>query len=186
MKKSQYIRNTRQGLAQYYRARTNQTTGDRERMPVITDMISRYYATHAVNPTIAQRTVNAAMLIGFTTVARVSECVQTPNTTHLLTSKRLVLETNDGKFLPVYQAHMHLNAKVRAVTLHIKSKKNDQVGNGFRYYFTRALPGETYCIVQTLWEYSLQARPAHRRSLSYVPNLDGTLKPPYFAQDCEG
>ena len=63
MNKSQYIRNTKQGLAKYYRAHTNQTTGDRERMPVTANMISKYYAPQAANPTIAQRAVNAAMLI---------------------------------------------------------------------------------------------------------------------------
>jgi hypothetical protein len=39
MNKSHDIRNTKQGLAQYYRAYTNQTDGDRERMPVTADMI---------------------------------------------------------------------------------------------------------------------------------------------------
>jgi hypothetical protein len=78
MNKSQYIRNTKQGLAQYYRAYTNQTTGDRERMPVTADMIRHYYAPHAANPTIAQQAVYTAMLIGFTAVARVSEYLQNP------------------------------------------------------------------------------------------------------------
>ena len=69
MNKSQYIRNTKQGLAQYYRAYTNQTTGDREKMSVTADI----YAPHAANRTIAQQAVYTAMLIGFTAVARVSE-----------------------------------------------------------------------------------------------------------------
>ena len=59
MSKSHYIRNTKQGLAQYYRTHMNQTTGDRERLPVTTDMISKYYAPHAANPTIAQQAVHA-------------------------------------------------------------------------------------------------------------------------------
>jgi hypothetical protein len=78
MNKSQFIRNTKQGLAQYYRAYTNQATGDRERMPVTADMIRQYYAPQAANPTIAQQAVYTAMLIGFTAVARVSEYLQTP------------------------------------------------------------------------------------------------------------
>ena len=64
MNKSQYIRNTKQGLAKYYRAHTNQTTGDRERMPVTADMISKYYVhpawrKHHYCPTSSQcRNVN--------------------------------------------------------------------------------------------------------------------------------
>ena len=68
------------------------------------------------------------------------------------------------------------------MTLHIKSKKNDQAGTGFRYYFTKALPGETYCIAQSLWDYAMQARPVRGKSLFYIPSLDWTLKPPYFAE----
>ena len=48
MNKSQYIRNTKQGLAQYYRAYSNRTTGDRERLPVMT---RNYYArTQSIQP----------------------------------------------------------------------------------------------------------------------------------------
>ena len=146
-------------------------------------MISKYYAPHAANPTTAQRAVNAAMLIGFTAVARVLEYIQTPNATHLLTPDHVVFETNDGKFIPAHQVYRHPNVRVSAVTLLIKSKKNDQAGNGFRYYFTKALPGETCCIVQTLWDYSMQARLARGKSLFYIPSIDWTLKPPYFAQE---
>ena len=183
MNKSQYIRNTKQGLAQYYRAYTNQTTGDRERMPVTADMIRHYYAPHAANPTIAQQAVHTAMLIGFTAVARVSEYLQTPHATHLLTTDRVVFETDDGKLIPAYQVYKHPGVRVAAPTLHIKSTKNDQAGTGFRYYFTKALPGETYCIVQSLWDYAMRARPVRGKSLFYIPSLDWTLKPPYFAEE---
>jgi site-specific recombinase XerD len=183
MNKSQYIRNTKQGLAQYYRAYTNRTTGDRERVPVTADMIRHYYATHAGNPTIAQQAVYTAMLIGFTAVARVSEYLQTPYATHLLTTDRVVFETDTGKLIPAYQVYKHPGVRVTAATLHIKSKKNDQAGTGFRYYFTIALPGETYCIVQSLWDYAMRARPVRGTSLFYIPSLDWTLKPPYFAEE---
>ena len=69
-----------------------------------------------------------------------------------------------------------------AGTLNIKSKKNDQAGTGFRFYFTKALPGETYCTVQSLWDYSMQARPVRGKSLFYISSLDWTLKPLYFAE----
>ena len=59
-----------------------------------------------------------------------------------------MFETDDGKLIPAYyQVYKHPGVRVAAATLRIKSKKNDQAGTGFRYYFTKALPGETYCIV---------------------------------------
>ena len=123
------------------------------------------------------------MLIGFTAVARVSEYLQTPHATHLLTTDRVVFETDDGKLIPAYQVYKHPGVRVAAATLHIKSKKNDQAGTGFRYYFTKALPGETYCIVQSLWDYAMRARPVRGKSLFYSPSLEWTLKPPYFAEE---
>lgn len=123
------------------------------------------------------------MLIGFTAVARVSEYLFKENAEHLLIADRVVFETKKGHSIPAYQAHMHPDAEVHAVTLHIKSKKNDQGGNGFRYHFTRALPGDTYCIVDTLWTYAKHAEPAQGKSLFHIPKLGWTLKPPYFAQE---
>jgi hypothetical protein len=124
MNKSQYIRNTQQGLAQYYRAYTNQTTGDRKRMPVTADMIRKYHAPHAANLTIAQQAVYTAILIGFTAVARVSEYLQTPNATHLLTTDRVVFETDDGKLIPD-QVYKPSGVRVAAATLHIKNKEEE-------------------------------------------------------------
>jgi hypothetical protein len=63
-------------------------------MPVTMDMIGRYYAKQGANPIVAQRAVNAAMIVGFTAVARVSEYLHTPNATHLITSDRVVFETD--------------------------------------------------------------------------------------------
>jgi hypothetical protein len=152
-------------------------------MPVTADMIRHYYAPHAANPTIAQQAIHTAMLIGFTAVARVSEYLRTPHATHLLTTDRIVFETDDRKLIPAYQVYKHPGVRVAAATLHIKSKKNDQAGTGFRYYFTKALPGETYCIVQSLWDYAMRARPVRGKSLFYIPSLDWTLKPPYFTEE---
>ena len=64
-------------------------------MPVTADMISKYHAR--------TQAVHAAMLIGFTAVARVLEYLQTPNATHLLTIDRVVFETDDGKLIPAHQ-----------------------------------------------------------------------------------
>jgi hypothetical protein len=109
--------------------------------------------------------------------------LQHPHATHLLTTDRLVFETDDGKLKPAYQVYKHPGVRVAAATLHIKSKKNDQAGTGFRYNFIKALPGETYCIVQSLWDYAMRARPVRGKSLFYIPSLDWTQKPPYFAEE---
>ena len=92
----------------------------------------------------------------------------------MLTTDRVVFETDDGKLIPADHVYKHPGVRVAAVTLHIKSKKNDQAGTGFRYYFTKALPGETY---------AMQARPVRGKSLFYIPSLDWTLKPPFFAEE---
>ena len=136
-------------------------------------MIRNYYAPHIANPTIAHREVYTAMLIGLTAVARVSEYLQTPSATHVLTTDRVLFETDDGKLIPAHQVYKHHGVRVAAVTLHIKSKKNNQAGTGFRYYFTEALPGETYYIAQNLWDYSMQARPVRGYRSSTYPASTG-------------
>ena len=70
-----------------------------------------------------------------------------------------MFETDDGKLIPAYQVYKHPGVRVAAATLHIKSKKNDQAGTGFRYNFIKALP------------------------VFYIPSLDWTQKPPYFAEE---
>ena len=72
MDNSQYLRNTKQGLAQHYRMTVNATTGDKERIPVTRDMITLFHkVTTQGKPTVAQQAVYTAMLMGFTMVARV-------------------------------------------------------------------------------------------------------------------
>ena len=100
------------------------------------------------------------MLMGFTMVARVSEYLETPgDATQLLLTERINFETEDGQTIPACDAHKHPKALVNAVTVNIKSKKNDPKGRGHRYHFTRAGPTEKYCIVQELWAYATRARP---------------------------
>lgn len=184
MDNSQYLRNTKQGLAQHYRLTANTTTGDRERIPVTVDMITTYHrATSNGRPDLPQQAVYTAMLIGYTMVARVSEYLETPDdTSHLLTTERIMFETLQGATIPAHDAYKHCDAHIVAVTVNIKSKKNDQKGRGYKYHFTLARPGDKYCITQELWHYATRAKPAKGRSFFFIPTLNWTLKPPYFAQ----
>lgn len=52
MDNSQYLRNTKQGLAQHYRMTVNITSGDKERIPVTRDMIMLFHRVtqHRGNP----------------------------------------------------------------------------------------------------------------------------------------
>jgi hypothetical protein len=111
--------------------------------------------------------------------------ISKPRTLHtcFLLTELCSRETTGNLYRRTKYPYVYPDANVLAVTLHIKSKKNDQAGNGFRFYFTRALPGETYCIVQTLWGYLIREKPARGRSLFYIPGLDWTLKPPHLTQE---
>jgi len=142
-----------------------------------------YRVTTQGKPTVAQQGVYTAMFMGFTMVARVSEYLETPgDPTHLLLTERINFETEDGNVIQACDAYKHPKALVTAVTVNIKSKKNDPKGRGHRYHFSRARPTDKYCIVQELWDYAARVRPHKARSFFYIPSLNWTLKPPYFAQ----
>jgi hypothetical protein len=66
--KSQYIANTKAGIALQYRVTTNRTAKDATRLPVTADMIITYHkgAVHR-EPTLLQRALLAAQLTGFFT-----------------------------------------------------------------------------------------------------------------------
>lgn len=61
MDNSQYIRNTKAGLAQLYRIKTNRTDADRERISITSDMIRVYYVYDGgANLTLPQMAVSTA------------------------------------------------------------------------------------------------------------------------------
>ena len=182
MDNSQYIRNTKAGLAQLYRIRTNRTDADRERIAITSDMIRIYYIYDGgATPTLPQQAVYTAAMLGFTIVARVSEYLQTDTSAHMLTAAEIVFELPDGRLVQSSQAYKHVTSKPSAVSILIRSKKNDKRGRGFKYYFLATGPEATYCITTILWEYACRAKPMPGRSFFYIPELNWTLKPPYFA-----
>ena len=183
MDNSQYIRNTKAGLAQLYRIQTNRTDADRERIAITIDMIQEYYAhVGGANPTLPQLAVYTASILGFTIVARVSEYLPAEGSEHLLTTDAITFELPDGRIVAAYNAFRHETVKPKAVSILIRSKKNDKRGRGFKYHFNAAGPDATYCIAAVLWEYAIRAKPAKGQSFFYIPELQWTLKPPYFAK----
>ena len=182
MVQSQYIRNTKAGLAQLNRIQTNRTDADRERISITSDMIRVYYVYDAgANPTIHQQAVYTAAILGFTIVARVSEYLQTDTSAHLLTAAEITFELADGRIIPSRNAHKHPPTKPVAVSILIRSKKNDKRGRGYKYYFAATGPEATYCITTILWDYAARAKPIPGKSFFYIPELQWPLKPPYFA-----
>ena len=182
MDRSQYIQNTKAGLAQLYRIQTNRTDADRERLALTIDMIQVYYAhVGGPGPTLPQQAVYTAAVLGFTIVARVSEYLETEDSTHLLTSDAITFELPNGRVIPAHTAHGYPDITPRSVSILIRSKKNDKRGRGFKDHFKAAGPDATYCITTVLWTYAVRAKPDKGRSFFYIPTLQWTLKPAYFA-----
>ena len=123
MDNSQYIRNTKAGLAQLYRIQTNRTDADRERIAITIDMIQEYYAhVGGANPTLPQLAVYTASILGFTIVARVSEYLQAEGSEHLLTTDAITFELPDGRIVAAYNAFRQETVKPKAVSILIRSK----------------------------------------------------------------
>ena len=182
MDNSQYIRNTKAGLAQLYRIQTNRTDADRERIAITGDMVRIYYVHDGgETPTLPQQTLYTAAMLGFTIVARVSEYLQTDTSDHMLTAAEIQFELEGGRTLPSHKAYAHTSAKPVAVSILIRSKKNDKRGRGYKYYFRAVGTEASYCITTILWDYAVRARPVPGRSFFHVPESNWTLKPPYFA-----
>ena len=182
MDTSQYIRNTKAGLAQLFRVQLNRTTADSERLPITIDMIRAYCADgNSIDMPMPQRAVYTAAILGFTIVARVSEYLDTGTSEHMLHTEDIVFKTTTGAIIPAHMAVNRQGATPETVSVLIRSKKNDQRGRGYKYHFTAAADNDTYCIVHILWTYAVTVQPQKGASLFYIPGLQWTLKPPYFA-----
>jgi hypothetical protein len=167
-------------MAQLYRVMHNEHLRDSERLGVTIDMILDYHRHMTrVQCSVVDEAVYTAELLGFTTVARVSEYLETHDKMHLLVTDRVVFETAQGVRIPAYMVTVaHVN--IVAVTVDIHSKKNDQKRRGFKFYFSRAKPGETYCIVSIILRYVLRAHPVRGQSFFYIPDLKWTLRPSFL------
>ena len=87
----------------------------------------------------------------------------------------------DGTLVPAQRAHKHAILQPVSMTVTIRSKKNDQNGNGCPYVFTSAQSGDTYCYVSEMWAFATRARPQRKKPFFAIPAQDWTLKAPYLA-----
>ena len=179
---SQYITNTKIGIALWYRVHSNRTAKDAMRLPVTSDMILLFHgATTKGAPTLQQRGLFVAQLTGFTMVARVSEYLYTTRTNHWLRTERVQFTLPNGVVIPAHQAHKYAHLQPVQMKVYIVTKKNDQKGQGHTYLFHLANQSDRYCYVTEMWLWATQARPLPKRPFFEIPSQDWTLKAPQLA-----
>ena len=186
MEKSQYIRNTKAGMVNTYRAEMNKELDDSERLPISIDMIIGQDKILRREPGygIAQMAVHTAQLLGYTTLSRVSEYLLMPGEAeHLLLSENVLFEMKSGDLIPSCDLAGHNFAEVRGCIVDILSAKNDTKHKGNRLNFglsDRLDANQVYCITTKLWDFATAAKPVQGRSFFFIPAIKWTLKPRYF------
>jgi hypothetical protein len=174
---SQYITNTRRGIALHYRAVTNRTALDSIRIPITADMILSYHEiTTKGAPTLQQRALLVAQLTGFTLVARVSEYLYSTRSNHWLQAGSVQFTLANGAIIPAHMAYKHSTLQPVSLAIMVRSKKNDQAGRGYKYIFTLADAVDRYCYVSEMWQYATRARPTARGPFFAVPAVKWTLR----------
>lgn len=183
---SQYIKNTKAGMVNTYRAEMNKDVQDPQRLPISIDMIigqdrklrcSKDYG-------LAQLAVHTAQLLAYSTLSRVSEYLLTPGEAeHLLVSECVLFEMGSGDLVPSCDI-IDLNfSDLKGCVIDILSAKNDMQHKGNRMHFglaDTADANQVYCITTKLWEYARASRPVRGKSFFFIPVIQWTLKPPYF------
>jgi len=174
---SQYIRQTRQGIAHYYRSVTNETAADKKRIPITLDLINQNHRSEP--PSLIETVLYTAQILAYTIVARISEYIRCPKSDHHLRTRDIQFWTAQGDKKPAHNPPTEW-ATVVAVTINVRSKKNDPEKRGHKYYFTVAKPTDQYCIVKVLWTYATEIQPEADQPLFYVPRTQWLLTPAFF------
>jgi len=174
---SQYIRQTRQGIAQYYRSVTNETAADKKRIPITLDLIQQNHQFEP--PSLIETVLYTAQILAYTIVARISEYIKCPKSDHHLRTRDTQFWTADGGQKPAHTPPTDWTT-VAAVTINVRSKKNDPEKRGHKYYFATAKPTDQYCIVKVLWTYATEIHPEADMPLFYVPHTQWLLTPAFF------
>lgn len=183
---SQYIRNTKSGMVNTYRAEMNKDEKDPQRLPISIDMIIGYdkHLRCSKDYGLAQLAVHTAQLLGYSTLSRVSEYLLTPGETeHLLLSECVLFEMHSGDLVPSCDILDHNFRDLKGCVIDILSAKNDTQHKGNRMHFVLADltdVNQLYCIATKLWDYARASRPVRGRSFFFIPAIQWTLKPPYF------
>ena len=184
--RSQYIRNTKCGMVNAYRAEINKDEADPARLALTIDMIMRQDKNlrEIKGYGIAQMAVHTAMLLGYTTLSRVSEYLLTPgDAEHLLVSECVMFETHSGSLIPSCAISDTNFSSVIGCVVDILSAKNDTTHKGNRIHFRMADledKNQVYCITTKLWDFAKASNPVRGRSFFFIPAVDWTLQPRYF------
>jgi hypothetical protein len=184
MDNSQYIRNTKASMNIAYRVQTGVTDKDALRLPISIDMILGHHKRTRMGAyTCVDLAVYTAEILAYTTLSRVSEYLFTgKHGTHTLMSTDIIFEMSDRTLVPASSITNRQFSDVTGCLVNIRSAKNDKTGRGHRYYFERGEKADAslYCIVWTLWRYSQHVHPAAGCPFFHNPQINWTLKPPYF------
>ena len=184
--RSQYIRNTKCGMVNAYRAEMSRDEADPARLAITIDMIMQQDKNlrESQGYGIAQMAVHTAQLLGYTTLSRVSEYLLTPGEAeHLLVSECVMFEMNSGVLIPSCEISETNFSSVKGCVVDILSAKNDTTHKGNRIHFRMADmedKNQVYCITTKLWEFAKASRPVRGRSFFFIPAINWTLKPRYF------
>ena len=173
---SQYIRNTKAGMINVFRAEMNGDERDPERLAITIDMILGYdkYTRDLLGAKygLVQMAVYTAQVLGYTTLSRISEYLLVPGEAeHLLLSENIMFETKSGDLIPSNEIDHTQWSEIQGCIVDILSAKNDKKHKGNRLYFGLSDindPNQAYCITSTLWNYAKKARPVKGRSFFYI------------------
>jgi hypothetical protein len=184
--RSQYIRNTKCGMVNAYRAEVNKEDKDPERLAITIDMIMGQDRNLRGKPGygIVQLAVHTAQLLGYTTLSRVSEYLLTPGEAeHLLVSECVLFETTNGDLIPACEIADVDFKSIKGCVVDILSAKNDTMHKGNRMHFRVADLrdiNQIYCITTKLWEFAIASKPVRGRSFFFIPSINWTLKPSHL------
>ena len=128
---SQYIRNTKAGMVNAYRAELNRNEGDPSRLAITVDMIvgsdTQTRKQLGEKYGLAQLAVHTAQLLGYTTLSRVSEYLQVPGEAeHLLLSENIMFETLTKELIPAHAVGKLDWSEIQGCVVDILSAKNDK------------------------------------------------------------
>ena len=194
------INATRLGMSAAFRMSTGRSDKDIGRLPISIDMILGLQRSWVAPITIQQLAVYTAMVLGYTTLARVSEYLPPPIRTrpdkpapkfHAILTEAIVFTARDSVtsrpfLVPAYGAALPPWSSITGCIITFPSAKNDKRGKGHRYNFTRQsveVPVRLYDITSDLWTYVVAARPVRGKPFFFLPTAMWTLRPAYLTAE---
>ena len=165
IEKSQAIKMTRTGMFVAYRITAGKMVQDTVTLPFTVDMIIAAITGHLDISTCPGRATATAIVLAYCCLLRVSEYIPT-DADHFLLSESVVfvvLSTDGEIFVPSHDIHGYSLVDVIEVVVTIRSAKNDSLGEGHRFCFSKKKPdrvaGVAFDLASDLYEWASRARP---------------------------